>query len=681
MRFPPTDEQAAAIDTFKRGSTFVLEAGAGTGKTSTLQFLAEAAKGRRGVYLAFNAAIAQTSRQRFPNNITVKTTHALAMAGTDYKFQPRLKSAKVPLKLAASRLGITSPVSVGLANPIREPTQASLAMQTVRRFCNSADDQILQRHVPRPETMTPEAYATIAPRIVDYANQVWVDLADPNGSLYHFQHDHYLKAWALSKPKWGYDFVLFDEAQDTNPVVSAMVADQMGNGAQVVAVGDSAQSIYGWRGAVDAMGTFAADTRLKLSQSFRFGPAIAEEANKWLALLGSDMTLKGLGPKGSKVVKDLRSPDVVLCRNNATVIAELFQALESGKAVGIVGDGRDLQAVANAAEALQAGRTTDHEEFALFKTWDEVVEYAESGDDPNLLRLTKIVDEHGPAAIKHAINRATDVHGADLVLSTAHKAKGGEWERVRLAPDFAKLKQSDDAITLPPRDELMLNYVAVTRAKQTLDRGILEWVDDAVRELRKGRLKPASPPRPVTPAPDKTAQPVRGVAPAPGGLPYRTRHPDYASWTAGADAALLRRFRAGRTLAQLSKEFVRTSDEVESRLFELLDRTPNQDAVFGPDGKPLLGQAIDGAPPAPKHTWESPPLTEPQPHRAEDYYEPDPADDVDDYEEPVDPLEGDPEIEAIMEELDDWDGERAEWEEEQNSIRATFEYLMERDDI
>ena len=104
----------------------------------------------------------------------------------------------------------------------------------------------------------------------------------------------------------------------------------------------------------------------------------------------------------------------MLCRNNATVIAELFQALESGKAVGIVGDGRDLQAVANAAEALQGGRTTDHEEFALFKTWDEVVEYAESGDDPNLLRLTKIVDEHGPAAIKHAINRATDVHGADL---------------------------------------------------------------------------------------------------------------------------------------------------------------------------------------------------------------------------------------------------------------------------
>lgn len=394
------------------------------------------------------------------------------------------------------------------------------------------------------------------------------------------------------------------------------------------------------------------------------------------------MTLKGLGPKGSKVVKDLRSPDVVLCRNNATVIAELFQALESGKAVGIVGDGRDLQAVANAAEALQAGRTTDHEEFALFKTWDEVVEYAESGDDPNLLRLTKIVDEHGPASIKHAINRATDVHGADLVLSTAHKAKGGEWERVRLAPDFAKLKQNDDTTTLPPRDELMLNYVAVTRAKQTLDRGILEWVDDAVRELRKGRLKPASPPRPATPTPDKSGEPLRVVPSAPGGLPYRTRHPDYASWTAGADAALLRRFRAGRTLAQLSKEFVRTSGEVESRLFVLLDRTPNHDAVFGPDGKPLLGQTTDGAPAAPKdHAGELPPLTEPPPHRAEDYYEPDPTDGLDNYEEPVDPLEGDPEIEAILEELDDWDGERADWEEEQNSIRATFEYLMERDDI
>ncbi|KRA37917.1 MULTISPECIES: UvrD-helicase domain-containing protein [unclassified Nocardioides] len=675
MKFPPTDEQQAAIDAFASGANFVLEAGAGTGKTSTLQFLAESAPRRRGLYLAFNSAIAAESRTKFPSNITVKTTHALAMAGTSFQFQPRLKNAKVPLKIAAARLGITSPVFVGLANPIRETTQASLTMQAVRRFCSSDDEQILKRHVPRPDAMTPVVHAAIAPTIVQYAKKAWADLSDPNGSLYRFEHDHYLKAWALSQPPWGYDFVLFDEAQDTNPVVSAMVTEQLRLGAQVVAVGDSAQSIYGWRGAVDAMETFAADSRLRLSKSFRFGPAIAEEANKWLQLLGSDMRLSGLGNQKSKVVDDLVNPNVVLCRNNSTVIGELFLGLEAGKKVGVIGDGRDLLAVADAAASLKAGRTTDHEEFSLFGTWGEVVEYAESGDDPNLLMLTKIVDEHGPAAIKAAISRATDVKGADLVLSTAHKAKGGEWDRVRLAGDFAKTKYVDGGMTIPPREELMLCYVAVTRAQDVLDRGVLGWVDDAIDQIGQGRLKIDSGRHHRTPIDNPDPPPSTQLQ--SDGLPYRTRHPAYSNWTAGADAALLRRFRAGVTLTRLTREFVRTTDEVESRLYELLGRARGSEAVFGSDDRPLL----DGVP---ANEPSAGPLTtttvEPSAHQDDAYYEPDEHEHTAEYDEPIDPLEGDPEIAAIMEELDDWE-EISEGEEDQASIRATFEYLMQRDDI
>lgn len=51
-------------------------------------------------------------------------------------------------------------------------------------------------------------------------------------------------------------------------------------------VGDSAQAIYGWRGARDIMTGFDG-TRLTLSQSFRFGPRLAEEANRWLRIAGA----------------------------------------------------------------------------------------------------------------------------------------------------------------------------------------------------------------------------------------------------------------------------------------------------------------------------------------------------------------------------------------------------------
>lgn len=50
----------------------------------------------------------------------------------------------------------------------------------------------------------------------------------------------------------------------------------------------------------------------------------------------------------------------------------------------------------------------------------------------------------------------------EVVISTAHKAKGREWDSVRLAGDF---KHPDDMDTA----DLRLTYVAVTRAKEKLD--------------------------------------------------------------------------------------------------------------------------------------------------------------------------------------------------------------------
>ncbi|GLP67164.1 hypothetical protein TUSST3_37860 [Streptomyces sp. TUS-ST3] len=73
---------------------------------------------------------------------------------------------------------------------------------------------------------------------------------------------------------------LLDEAQDANPVVEQIFLT-LGEHAQLVMVGDSAQAIYHWRGAKDVMTGFDG-TQLALSQSFRFGPDLAQEANRWL---------------------------------------------------------------------------------------------------------------------------------------------------------------------------------------------------------------------------------------------------------------------------------------------------------------------------------------------------------------------------------------------------------------
>lgn len=61
----PTDEQTAAADAFHAGDHLALQAGAGTGKTTTLALLAQSTK-RCGRYLAYNRAIALDAAAHFP---------------------------------------------------------------------------------------------------------------------------------------------------------------------------------------------------------------------------------------------------------------------------------------------------------------------------------------------------------------------------------------------------------------------------------------------------------------------------------------------------------------------------------------------------------------------------------------------------------------------------------------
>jgi superfamily I DNA/RNA helicase len=63
---------------------------------------------------------------------------------------------------------------------------------------------------------------------------------------------------------------------------------------------------------------------------------------------------------------------------------------------------------------------------------------------------------------------------ADVVVSTAHRAKGREWNDVRLQGDFLHVDDMDS-------EDLRLAYVAITRAQRTLD--MTSW--DTIIPLEK----------------------------------------------------------------------------------------------------------------------------------------------------------------------------------------------------
>ncbi|BBC28840.1 hypothetical protein SGFS_001310 [Streptomyces graminofaciens] len=305
----------------------------------------------------------------------------------------------------------------------------------------------------------------------------------PDDGAVRFDHDHYLKIWALTRPKIDADFLLLDEAQDTNPVVEQVFLGQREH-AQLVMVGDSAQAIYQWRGAKDIMTGFDG-TQLALSRSFRFGPLLAEEANRWLAIADAPLRLTGTTAVPTELGPVLR-PDAVLCRTNAGAMVQAMDLMAGGQRVGLAGGGESLRALAVAARDLKEGRRTTHPELILFPSWGELQDYA--AHDPagrDLQPFVHLVDTHGTDAVLTAVARFAPEEHADVIVSTAHKAKGREWPRVKIADDFSPPQdspaQDDTGRALPgPIDdaEARLAYVAVTRTRQRLDIGGLSWIRD-----------------------------------------------------------------------------------------------------------------------------------------------------------------------------------------------------------
>ncbi len=467
----PTDEQARARELFCTQRPLVIEAGAGTGKTTTLEQLARSTM-RRGQYLAFNKAIVVEAGAKMPARVTCSTAHSLAYraVGKDFghrlRGSARMKSADVARAVGLMPMEITTPAG---RKRLAAGYLAGVANRAISRFCQTADETPGPEHVAYIEGIdlpTEEGRRTYANnRVVAAAvgrvlPAMWRDLTDPAGRL-TFKHEHYLKLWQLRHPHIPADYLLIDEAQDLNPVMRAIVGEQ--THAQVVWVGDTNQQIYGWNGAINALADVAGE-RTYLSLSFRFGPPIAEVANKVLERLAAPVPLRG-SANVSSIVGPIADPGAVLCRTNAAAFDEVLSRQREGEVVHLVGGGTEMIAFAKgAADLMREGRTY-HPELACFDSWGEVMDYVRNDEQGGELKvLANLVEEYGVAAILGALERMPPEGYADVVVSTAHKAKGREWDSVALAGDFTPPSEGGGGA-----EELRLIYVAVTRARRELD--------------------------------------------------------------------------------------------------------------------------------------------------------------------------------------------------------------------
>lgn len=457
----PTPEQLPVIE--YSGNHLVVIAYAGCGKTSTLVAYANHFSHLRMLYLAYNRAIRNEGAQKFPKNVHCKTSHQLAWAKFGSKYEHKL--GNIRLTDGAQFL------------ETRNWGQVRNALGVLNAYLSSADEEIGLSHAfIGVDEETQEKYGTAAlEQAVSHARQLWEAMINPEHPL-PCVHDAYLKLFQMSRPQLPYDVILFDEAQDSNPVTAAIVASQS---ARKIFVGDRHQQIYRWRGAenaLDAQIALGADVAY-LTNSFRFGPMIAGVANAILMQQGEHRPLVGFGP-ADKVTTSLPpgcTQYTVLNRTVFGVIMTAIDAVRAGKCVYWNGGIEayqisDLQDV----DALRRGKLDElrnRKMFGQFHSFESFREAADESKDPEMGRLLRIANENNDIPRLIALlreNSTGEPEEADIIVSTCHRSKGLEWDVVMLAEDFPDIFDSEKLSEAQRVDELNLLYVACTRAKKTL---------------------------------------------------------------------------------------------------------------------------------------------------------------------------------------------------------------------
>ena len=457
LTLTPTEEQSHILNLLlTTKSNLLINALAGTGKTSTLELIQNAAK-PPVLCLAFNRRIADEMGKRFRSTTTVRTLNGLGHRIWSAACANRLsldkdkcrdllresiRSLPKPIQGAAYDIFWDIISTIGLAKSLGYVPEGTFPnakhLITSEEFYSRLDEVPGELLIDLcEETLTASIKAAYAGSI-DYNDQVYMPALF--GGTY---------------PR--FPLVLVDEAQDLSPVNHEMLNHL--SRSRIIAVGDPWQSIYGFRGAVQS-GMYKLQGRFDmieadLSISFRCPEAIVRNTHwrvphmKWI--------------KGGGRAAKLRNPNAggfidgsaLICRNNAPLFALGLRLLASGRSVSVAGSevgpkvigimkklGNEQLSKGDLLEAIEEWR---QEKLARQSTT--------ANDIADCMRVFARFGENLSQAVEYA-NHLFQQTGT-IMLLTGHKAKGLEWNTVYHLDPFL-IGESEQ--------ELNLKYVIGTRS-------------------------------------------------------------------------------------------------------------------------------------------------------------------------------------------------------------------------
>lgn len=451
----------------------IVEAVAGSGKSTTI---IEGMKKARGtvIFLAFNKAIADELKAK---GVNARTFHSLV-------FGPvmRAKNAQNPTmdklrRLCRENMSQTdfklyaafAQKLVGLA---RQQGVGFLTPDTIDTY-----RAIAAHHDIEPESDDADLQTAFefAQELLKWSNES--HMVDFDDMLYWAVRDN------ISLPK--FDFVFVDEAQDTNMIQREILRKIMRPESRMIAVGDPAQAIYGFRGAdAESLQSIAREFNaitLPLSISYRCPASVVKYAQQWV----SHIQARPGAPDGvvqhheTKWDTSIFQPhDLVVCRKSAPLLQVAFKCIRANIPVQVLGKeiGDGLKTLIRKMNARNLDQLTEKLQAYMMR---EVEKARREDDEAKMEAITDKVgcilflieglkeDRRDIPSLESGIDYLFKDKETCVKLCTIHKSKGLEAERVfwldRNACPARWARREWQQV-----EEVNLCYVAATRAKREL---------------------------------------------------------------------------------------------------------------------------------------------------------------------------------------------------------------------
>jgi hypothetical protein len=491
-------EQFAVYEAVGNYQSLVIEALAGTGKTTTLIACAEkiAKQNKRVLYLAFNKAIVSETKQKALGRFDCFTAHSLALQNVSPehsgKFQRThdrfLKAGEIINALKISGIecpDIEKPADQALSMLIEHQVESSrkttvgsdswrfvhqsILLDTIENtydlFVRSAAFDLNHEFVERNMQLAlPYPWCekslnfVMSKTLIDYVytkcSDYWNQTIDTAKDDFPLGHDDYLKIWQLSKPMLSYDLILFDEAQDADRVMVDVVERQP---SQVVWCGDSQQQIYGWRGAINILNSVRADKRLEIKTTQRFGRPIDQVANAFLIPLG-DLRIEPNADKSGEY--RFESPETTsvtetgknvvvepvqleLFRGNVPLLLRFAELVECDYGVNVIADLDKFQDLIEGLIAKFQDRPCPMPFLARFETFGELVDYMNHLNRKKTSRKPNWYPE-----VLSLFNLEIDSNNGVFHVMELRKGLCPRWDRLLQATKRARLTNEIAPITL-----------------------------------------------------------------------------------------------------------------------------------------------------------------------------------------------------------------------------------------